>query len=154
MTQIRFAIVEDLPAIVELAPRAHQESRFASIPFKARRLWSALETHIQRGNSCVLVAYDAHNDLIGFLLGHLQRYDFASSSMACLQHWYVTPENRGSFVAMKLFAGFKQWARQREAVEILIKVQFDTQRIDKATLRILQKSGVKPVGTVMSRWVD
>jgi hypothetical protein len=154
MSLIRLAIAEDLPDLVELAQQAHLESRLAWIPFRAQRLWRTLETRISNSNHCLIVAYNPNYELIGFLHGQLERYDFASASLARLQHWYVSPKVRGSLVAMKMFTGFQQWAQQKQVVELVVTAQFDNARTDAQTIKLLQKLGLKQSGITFNRWIE
>lgn len=154
MSQVRFAIQDDLPDIVELAQVAHLESRLAWIPFRAQRLWQTLEQRIGNQNHCVIVAFNASHDLVGFLHGQTERYDFASASLARLKYWYVSPKQRGGLVAMKMFTGFQQWAIEKQVVELVITPQFDSARTDAQVGKLMHKLGLKPAGTVFNRWIE
>jgi hypothetical protein len=154
MSLARFAVAEDLPDLVELAQQAHFESRMASIPFRAQRLWRTLEARISSSNHCLIVAFNANQELIGFLSGHLERYDFASANLARLQHWYVSRHVRGSLIAMKMFTGFQQWSQQKQVVELVVSAPFGNDRTDAQTIKLLQKLGLKQSGIMFSRWIE
>lgn len=154
MSHVRFAVQEDLPDLVELAQAAHLESRLAWIPFRAHRLWQTLEQRIGNSQHCVIVAFNTSQELVGFLHGQTERYDFASASLARLKYWYLSPKQRGSLVAMQMFTGFQQWAKEKQVIEIVISQQFDNARTDAQVGKLLLKLGLKPAGTVFNRWIE
>lgn len=152
MNQVRLAVESDLVAIVELAQIIHLESRFAWIPFRANRVWRAIQARLVNPNFCSIVAYNDKDELIGFLQGQRERYDFASAWVANLRYWYVAPSVRGTMVAMKLFTGFKQWAQKLEVVEISIATVHGNGDLDAATQKLLKKLGMQIVSQTFSRW--
>jgi Acetyltransferase (GNAT) family len=127
------AIAKDLPAIVELAQLATLESRYAWMPFRAKQVWTTTQARLTHRNYCSLVAYNAQGELVGFLQGQRERFDFASTWVAHLRYWYVTPPLRGSLVAMKMFTGFQQWAKQQQVVEISAAAAYGNPTLDAAT---------------------
>jgi Acetyltransferase (GNAT) family len=154
MTHIRLAVEADLPAIVELAQLAVMESRFAWIPYRAKRVWSTTQDRIASSNCLSLVAFDAQGELVGFLQAQHSSYDFATAGVAHLRYWYVIPALRGSLVAMKMFTGFQLWAKQQEVLEITASATYDCAALDNATAKLYQKLGLKPTTPHYSRWID
>src|SRR5438093_5866063 len=107
---VRFAIKEDIPGLVELGREAHVESRYAWLSYSPERVWEQIDKAIQRNDHCCLVAHDAKQEPYGFLHGYTEEYFFARARAARLEFLYILPKRRGGLDAMKMLAGFRQWA--------------------------------------------
>lgn len=152
MIRIRFATAADIPALVELGREMHVESRYAWITFSADRVWSRLEAMLRDKNTCCFVAYDERENPIGFLLGTVERYAFATLSTGSLRYIYVLPAHRGGLLGIKLIHGFRKWALGKDVVEIHLDAHFGID-IGK-TDRLFRRLGFQMVGGNYSRWVD
>jgi len=149
---VRFAIKADVPALVELGREAHVESRYAWLSYSPERVWEQIDKAIQRNHHCCLVAHDAKQEPYGFLHGYAEEYFFARARAARLEFLYILPKRRGGLDAMKMLAGFRQWAVKKEVVEIRIDsaMGVETTRTD----RLFKRLGFQMVGGNYSRWID
>ena len=84
--------------------------------------------------------------------GYTEEYFFARARAARLEFLYILPKRRSGLDAMKMLAGFRQWAIKKEAVEIRIDAAMgvDTTRTDQLFRRV----GFQIVGGNYSRWID
>lgn len=170
MSQVRFATHQDIPALVEFGRQIHAQSRYAWMPFSAKRLWATLEKGLESKQHCLIVATaslpaDAQQNntqgsqhdhgslpLIGVLWASALALPFCNEFAAQIDTLYVVPLRRGSPVTMKMMAGLRRWANNRQIAEILIPNAFG---VDQAySAKLLGKLGLKPVGGVHSMWVD
>ena len=167
MSQVQFAQMQDIPSLVELGRQIHAQSRYAWMPFSAKRLWSALETAIPNKQHCLIVALEsslgheadkgqsAHAGeatLMGVLWACAQALPFCNEFVAQVDTLYVMPKHRGSPVAMKMMTGLRRWANNRQVAEILIPNAFGVDQVYSA--KLLGKLGLKPVGGVHSMWME
>ena len=167
MSQVRFAKPQDIPALVNLGRQIHVQSRYAWMPFNATRLWTCLEAAIASKEHCIIVATrgtdkntinntshseDSSAALIGVLWGCAMALPFSSELVAQIDYLYVTPMYRGTPATMKMMAGLRRWAHNREVAEIVLPNAFGVDQVYSA--RLLSKLGLKPVGGMHSMWVD
>src|SRR5437870_7364023 len=127
MSQVRFAEAADIPALIELGRQMHVQSRYAWMLFNADRLWTFLEAVIANKQHCVIVAADDASpgaSLTGALLASAQGLPFSSDFVAHIDYFYVVPRRRGTPAAMKMMAGLRRWANNREIAEILVSNSF------------------------------
>ncbi|WP_343725355.1 hypothetical protein [Herbaspirillum huttiense] len=161
MSEVRFARMEDIPSLIDLGRQIHVQSRYAWMQFNATRLWSSLEAAIDNKQHCLIVANQGREDasaqsatqeMIGALWAYAIALPFSSDFVAKIDYLYVLPRYRGTPVAMKMMAGFRRWAGNRQVSEISLLNAFgdDTAYSGKW----LGKLGIKPVGGVHSMWLD
>lgn len=123
MSNVRFAQIGDIPALVELGREIHAKSRYAWMPFDANRLWLALEIAIQDSGQCVIVASD-YRDLgarvFAGIWAKVVAPEFTREFFADVVYLYSRPERRGSPSVMKMLVGMRTWARNRKCCCIRI----------------------------------
>lgn len=156
MTQVRFAQLADIPALVELGRHMHVQSRYGWMVYSASQTWKYLERVIPNKQSCVIVAVGegtgAQADVYGALLAAARQYPFSTDFAAHIDYLYVTPAKRGTPVAMKMVTAFRRWANNREVAEITITNQFGSGQAQSA--KLLTKLGMPPVAGQHSMWVQ
>lgn len=130
---IRFARLEDIPALVEIGHAHHTEGRFKAYAYDPDKLTVNLKGLIEdtSGTRCFFVADDREQKPYGALLGHIDSYFFSSTPIAQLIFFWVHPDHRGGPAAIKLMTAFKKWAENRKVLEIAVSVT-SAIRIDKA----------------------
>jgi hypothetical protein len=159
MSQVRFARPEDIPALVDLGRQMHVQSRYTWMQFNAKRLWTCLEAAIANKQHCVIVATDdgvesdaSTANLSGVLWACAFGLPFSSEFVAQIDYLYVIPKRRGTPAAMKMMAGLRRWANNRQIAEILLPNAFGADEV--YSTKLLGKMGLKAVGGVHSMWVD
>ena len=71
MTQVRFAQLSDIPALVELGRQIHVQSRYGWMMYSASHTWKYLERVIPAKQNCVIVAVEAtqaESTIVGVLV--------------------------------------------------------------------------------------
>ncbi|MGB4115455.1 MAG: GNAT family N-acetyltransferase [Polaromonas sp.] len=155
MTQVRFAQLSDIPAMVELGRQIHVQSRYGWMMYSASQTWKYLERVIPAKQNCVIVAVQvtpAESTTVGVLVATARQYPFSTDLCAHIDYLYVTPPKRGTPVAMKLVTAFRRWANNREVAEITITNQFGPGQAQSA--KLFTKLGMPSVGGQHSMWVQ
>jgi GNAT superfamily N-acetyltransferase len=161
MSEVRFARMEDIPSLIDLGRQIHVESRYAWIQFNATRLWNSLEAAVDNKQHCLIVAAHNHQgvsgqrstqEVIGALWAHAMALPFSNDFVAHIDYLYVLPRFRGTPVAMKMMAGFRRWADNRQVSELSLVNAFGDGPAYSG--RWLEKLGMKSVGGVHSMWMD
>jgi GNAT superfamily N-acetyltransferase len=117
---IRFATVQDVPAMVALGKRMHAITRFRTMPYNEERVARSLRTALEQGKGryvCFL-AEDAQGQVVGGLLAVLERHIFTDQVTASVMQYEVLPEKRMGGHGLRLMKAFEQWARNRQVAEI------------------------------------
>lgn len=144
--RIRPARLPDLEAVLALGRQAHAESRQASLPRDEDKVRALLEEILRgrKGAHCVLLAESDDGRPVGFLAGQVVEYFFCRQRIAQNIVFYVLPEYRGRWVAVKLLYAFRGWARHRGAVELHVGITtgVEVARFD----RFLRRLGFHFVG--------
>jgi len=117
---IRFAQVDDVPALVALGARMHQLTRFRSLDFKPDKVAKALADVITKGQHkyVLFVATGAQGRIVGGLLGVLEQHIFSDQLTASVVHFDVLPEARMGGHGVRLLKAFEAWCANRKVVEI------------------------------------
>jgi GNAT superfamily N-acetyltransferase len=117
---IRFATVDDIPALVALGKRMHAITRFRTFAFDEERVAQALRAALEKGTQryVCFVAEDGDKQIAGALLAVLERHIFSEQLTASVMHYDVLPERRMGGYGLRLMKAFEQWARNRAVAEI------------------------------------
>lgn len=151
MTQVRFAQLSDIPAMVEMGRQMHVQSRYGWMVYSASQTWKYLERVIPNKQCCAIVAVGTAADVCGVLLATARPYPFSTDFAAHIDYLYVAPPKRGTPVAMKLVTAFRRWANNREVAEITIANHFGSGQAQSA--KLFTKLGMPSVGDQHSMWV-
>jgi L-amino acid N-acyltransferase YncA len=125
--KIRFATLEDIPAVIEAGREFHAMTRFAAYDYNAERLSENLRAVISagqnaKGTHCFFVAEDDQGKFCGGLIGCAERHFFSHQLVASVIHYDVLPEKRMSGAGLKLLTAFRKWAENRCAFELSVGV--------------------------------
>lgn len=117
---IRFADLQDVPALVTLGKRMHAITRFSHFEFDEVRVAHALTAALTEGKKryVCLVAEGSQDNLVGGLLAVLEQHIFSSQLTASIMHFDVLPEARMAGWGVRLLHAFELWAKNRQVVEI------------------------------------
>jgi GNAT superfamily N-acetyltransferase len=119
---IRPARQDDLPQLLELGRRMHQESVYRDFEFCERRLTSYLAMVLDTpGRYCLHVA-EREGRIVGFLAGYLEPFLFGRETVAHDTAFFVDRSQRGTTTAKRLIDAFRGWARERGARELCLGV--------------------------------
>ena len=117
---IRFATVDDIPALVALGKRMHAITRFRTFAFDEERVAQALRAALEKGKQryVCFVAEDGDKQIAGALLAVLERHIFSEQLTASVMHYDVLPERRIGGHGVKLLKVFEKWCKNRKVAEI------------------------------------
>jgi GNAT superfamily N-acetyltransferase len=128
--KIRLAEAADTDAVLAVARRFHEESRFAAYPFNAGKTRESIaQTIANPSSTCILLAEPRAGCIAGFLAAFVAAPRFTDVLVAQDHGFYVLPEFRGGSAAMKLMIAFRRWAENRKVAEICVNQNVD---IDQA----------------------
>ena len=121
---IRFATLQDVPALVELGRRMHALTRFRSFDYSAARVERAFAELITKGQNkyVFFVAADSAGQVVGGLIGVLEQHLFSDQLTASVMHYDVLPEARMGGHGVRLLKAFEQWCSNRKVVEIMFGI--------------------------------
>jgi GNAT superfamily N-acetyltransferase len=125
---IRFANMNDVPIMVEIASRMHSLTRFKAYPFNAQKTANSIAALIQhdKGRFAVFVAENSDKRIVGGLIGVVEQQIFSDAFTASIMHIDVVPESRMGGYGVRLIKAFEQWAKNRDAFEICFGVNSGT----------------------------
>lgn len=117
---VRFARVEDIPALVDIGARMHALTRFRKLDYKPARVAQALSDVITKGQHkyVLFVATGSEGRIVGGLLGVLEQHIFSDQPTASIVHFDVLPEARMGGHGVRLLKAFELWCTNRKVVEI------------------------------------
>lgn len=137
---IKFATLEDVPGLVEMARRMHALTRFRMFEFNEQRITRTFQEVIEKGKDryAFFAAIGSEGQVVGGLIGVLERHIFSDQLTASVMHIDVVPEARMGGYGPRLLRGFEKWARNRDAVEITFGVNsgVDTEAVDRFARRM------------------
>ncbi len=141
--KIRFATLEDVPAVVEAGREFHAMTRFAAYEYNVERLSENLRGVISAGQNkngthCFFVAEDDQGKFCGGLIGCAERHFFSHQLVASVIHYDVLPDKRMSGAGLKLLTAFRKWAENRGAFELSVGVNsgIDMDKMDRFFKRL------------------
>lgn len=147
--KIRYATSNDVAAGVELGRRMHAMTRFAAYDFNAERVAQNLRAVIETGQTthgthCFFVAEDGSGQVIGALIGCVERHFFSDLPVASVIHYDVLPERRMSGAGLRLLTAFRKWAENRGVFELSVGINsgVELEKMD----RFLTRLGFRPTG--------
>ncbi|MCF8054286.1 MAG: GNAT family N-acetyltransferase [Deltaproteobacteria bacterium] len=130
MVKIRFATLNDVPAIAELGRDIYAEARASShMLYDENKL--AEQTKVVLGTRvstvCILLAEDSERKIVGIFAGYVNDYFYSETKVAANYIFYVRPEYRHQSIGLKLLTTFRKWAENRGAKEISISITSGTE---------------------------
>jgi GNAT superfamily N-acetyltransferase len=117
---VRFAQLEDVPALVAIGERMHALTRFRTLDYKPDKVAQALTDAITKGKHkyAFFVATGAEAKVVGGLLGVLEQHIFSDQLTASVMHFDVLPEARMGGHGVRLLKAFETWCVNRKVVEV------------------------------------
>ncbi|HEX5952325.1 MAG TPA: hypothetical protein VFY94_04035, partial [Rhodanobacteraceae bacterium] len=106
---IRFATIDDVPALVAIGQRMHALTRFRSLDYKPAKVAQALSDVITKGQHkyVFFVGTGAEGRIVGGLLGVLEQHIFSDQLTASVMHFDVLPEARMGGHGVRLLKAFE-----------------------------------------------
>jgi len=102
-----------------LGKMAHAESSFSRLEFSGDKLLAVAANNAKDPSRVIFMAYK-DDAPVGVFVGNVASYYFGPDLVAVDTIWYVVPEQRGSYVGIKLLELFENWAKSKGAADIRI----------------------------------
>ncbi|MEP4111846.1 MAG: GNAT family N-acetyltransferase, partial [Sneathiella sp.] len=146
LVQIRRAeTLNDINLLFPLGKIASEEPSFNLSNFDLNKRKKVYEEWLENKKKYVILIAEQEGEAIGFLTAWAGRHYLSKTDVAAtVTAFFVLPEKRGGFAALKLIDGFRQWAKNRDAKSIHIHVTSGI-RI-RETDRFLRKIGFRSMG--------
>ena len=116
ITSIGPTISDDM---LYLGKMAHAESSFSRLEFSGDKLLSVAASNAKDPDRVIFMAYSGDAP-VGVFVGNIASYYFGPDLVAVDTIWYVIPEQRGTYVGIKLLELFENWAKSKGAADIRI----------------------------------
>jgi len=147
---IRPAKNSDIPAILTLGERLHQESVYAHISFDRVKVRALMESLIAGGG--VVFVTEKDGVIVGGLAGGITTHWFSEEKIAFDYSFFVAPEHRQGITAFRLLKAFSEWARIKGATEIRMGI---TTGINvEGTARFYRAAGFSDAGILLCKEVQ
>jgi hypothetical protein len=152
--KIRPIVVADIDALLVLARLNLQESRFNGLPFDEDKVRTHLMHMVKlpRSDHFFCGAFNSDDKLTGYLVGSIESYFFCNQTVATSVFFFVDPNERGGFAALKLILAFRAWAKNRQASELYIGIAGGV--LVERTGKFLQRIGMRFTGGNYSMWMN
>ncbi|MBA5203088.1 GNAT family N-acetyltransferase [Pectobacterium aroidearum] len=144
---IRQATKEDIPELVLLGMRMHQESSYRKLSFDAEKCAALADQLIASTYGAVLVA-EIDGQIIGWMAGGIAPFWFSHDRMAFEYGVFIDAEYRGGSAGYRLVKEFVRWAKEHGAVEI--RMGITTGVHEERTGELYQRLGLQRTGLLYS----
>ncbi len=141
---IRTATLDDVPALVELGRRMHEESRtFRAMRFDAAKLAATVSSVVASPHGFARVVVDADDHVIGGMLAILAPHWFSPDLVSCDLALFMAPEHRGGMAAVRLLNIYRQWGIENGAALTKLEVLADieNEKIEQLCSRLGWRRG-------------
>lgn len=137
---IRYATVEDIPRLVELARKEHGISDLSHIAFSEAATADTVAAFI-RGHGRTLLMSDG-----GYLAGMVQPIGFSPRLVAMEYAWFAEDG-----MGMALLRRFELWARNMGAAQLVVHNYTNDRRM---TLPLVRRGGYTTMGTALVKRLE
>ena len=146
MIVYRHTEAADIPLMVELGAKMHEESAFKRLDYDKKKCFDLTVRYISNPEKYFSYCAYEGDELIGMIMGYLSSYYFGNDLLANDILWYVKKERRGSMTGPRLLKAFRSWAKERGASEVCMGVSTAVD-VDR-THELLSRMGFEHVGGI------
>lgn len=136
---IRAATLDDVPVMVELGRRMHEESSYRTMTYSAERVAETAKLLVEHGFALVA---EKNGEVIGGMMGDVITPWYTTERMGTDYALYIAPEHRNGLLALKLVKRFEEWCVSMGATRIRPGVSTGSISAGK----IYRALGYQPVG--------
>lgn len=121
---IKEAIKEDIKEINNLLTDLIQDERqYDENINKNYVVKDYYEQFLEKKDSCIIVAKDEHNNILGYGFGFIMDYgNVYDNKVAQLDAVYIKPEHRKKGIARQIIQYFTEWSKNNKVSYIELKV--------------------------------
>lgn len=143
---IRYATEADVDQLVEYWLNTDLYNVYRSLSFNPDKLRNTFNkiVHDESKAYCLMVADNMNGTAQGYLVGQIDSFYFSDDIVAKVIFYWVHPDARYSTAAVKLLASFKQWAKNRQATQLIMGIT--SQEHLAHTDKMMKKMGAQFVG--------
>ena len=123
MAEIRWATEADIPQLVALGKRLHEEApRYRGTIYDEKKVAALAHRIIHSPETgCALVA-EKGGRIVGTIAGFVTEHWFGPSKFAADLTVFLAPEWRGGSIFIKLLRRFEDWAQSAGAAELVLGI--------------------------------
>jgi hypothetical protein len=143
--QVRDAVIDDIPTIVELTHQMQQENA-PQIPIDEVHLIKQVLNAMAADHMCTKVVVTNDNVAVGFIYGYVSNYIFSKNLLAQQELWFVSKTYRSTRAPLLLLRSFMQWANERGACQVFFGALKNNLEDAEKITRIFEKLGCTHVG--------
>lgn len=136
---IRNAIESDIPKLIEMGQKLHDESTYKHVTYSSERVASTCRLMM---NSGFLVVAEKDDEVVGVMMGDVYTPWYSTDSMGIDFTLYIYPEHRNGITAMRMIKKFEQWCIGMGAKQIRPGIGTG----DLSVAKLYEALGYKSVG--------
>ena len=140
--KIEVATLDDVPQISELGQLLHDTSSYAGIPYSRAKVDALMASLISGGGVVFVVRRDGQ--IMGGIAGGVTEHWFSDEKLGFEYSFFLHPEARGGFTALKIIAAFKTWCQLRGAKTV--RMGITTGINEEGTAKLYRFAGFKDAG--------
>jgi len=144
---IRNAIEADIPKLVEMGKRLHDESTYKHVTYSPERVAATCRLMMSNG---FLVVAEKNDEVIGVMMGDVQVAWYTTERMGFDLTLYIEPEYRSGMMAMRMIKRFEEWCIAMGATQIRPGIGTG----DPSVTRLYKALGYKYVGELLLKDID
>lgn len=136
---IRNATADDIPKLVEMGQRLHDETTYRHVTYAPDRVAATCAMMINQG---FLMVAEKDGVVVGGMMGDVHVPWYTTERMGIDHSLYIEPEHRNGLIAAKLIKKFEAWCIKMGATQIRPGIGTG----DKSVVRLYKGLGYKSVG--------
>jgi L-amino acid N-acyltransferase YncA len=144
---IRNATPADIPKLVEMGQKLHDETTYAHVSYAADRV---ANTCLLMMNQGFLVVAEKNGEVVGVMMGDVQTPWYTNERMGFDMTLYIEPEHRNGMMAMRMIKRFEEWCIAMGATQIRPGIGTGNPSVAKLYLAL----GYKAVGTFFLKDIE
>lgn len=140
LDMIRYATLDDLDVLMDLAELMHQESpRYSRLSFNSDKV---LALYVNLINTGIVLVVEKDQQIVGGLAGFVAPHWFSDDLVASEFGVFLLPDHRGGTAVVRLIKEFIRWSKDKGAKMIQIGVSTGVRTEETAAL--YKAIGLKP----------
>jgi GNAT superfamily N-acetyltransferase len=142
--KVEVATPEDAAEIARLGQLLHDESSYAAIPYRVEKV-EALMRNLALGSGVVFIVRRG-GEIVGGIAGAVAEHWFSDELHGFEFSFFLRPDARNGFTAIKLMNAFRLWCKARGAKSL--RMGITTGIHEESTGQLYRMQGFKDAGTL------
>jgi len=144
--KVEVATPDDAPEIAELGELLHDTSSYAPIPYSREKVEELMRT-LAGGAGAVFIVRRGDR-IVGGIAGAVAPHWFSDQLHGFEYSFFIHPDARNGFTAMKLLSAFRIWCERRGAKSVRIGIT--TGIHPEKTAQLYRLAGFKDAGSLFN----